>query len=82
MEDEDRSLLDGEPPEGPLELVAIVDGQDVAGLARPVGVQDPDRGRPLTATPGRGVALMGQDPVEPRLETLQDPEGSVARARR
>ena len=36
MEDENRSLLDRQPPEGPLELVAVVDGQDVAGVARPV----------------------------------------------
>ena len=43
MEDEDRSLLEGEPAKGSLELVAVVDVEDVAGFARPVDVEDADR---------------------------------------
>ena len=32
VEDEHGPLLEGQPPEGSLELVAIVDGQDLARL--------------------------------------------------
>ena len=63
MEDEDGALLEGEPPEGSLELVAVVDGQNRRSLGMPVDMQDPNIGRPATATPGLGVALVGQDPM-------------------
>ncbi len=32
VEDEHRTLLDRESPEGPVELIAVVDGHDLAGL--------------------------------------------------
>ena len=32
VEHEDGALLEGEPPEGAVELVAVVDGQEIAGL--------------------------------------------------
>ena len=35
VEDEHGPLLERQPPEGSLELVAIVDGQDPGGLAGP-----------------------------------------------
>ena len=34
MEDEDGALLDGEPPEGPFEQVAVVHGQVLVGAVR------------------------------------------------
>ena len=37
--------------------------------------QNADLGRPATAAPGLGVALVGQDPVQPRLETIGVPQG-------
>ncbi len=71
MEDEDGALLERQPPEGPLELVAIVDGEDSpAAPSRSSRWQDPDVRRPATATPGLGVALVGQDPMEPGLEPI------------
>ena len=70
MEDEHGALLERQPPEGALELVAVVDGQDLAGVGRALDGQDADLGRPATATPGLGVALVGQDPVEPGFEAV------------
>jgi hypothetical protein len=75
VEDEDRSLLEGEPPEAPLELVAVVDGQDSGRLRLYVDVEDPKVGGPSTAAPGLGVALVGQDSVEPGLEAFGIPQG-------
>ena len=71
MEDEDGALLEGQPPEGALELVAVVDGEDARAARRLVdrtGVRmSADQRR---ATPGLGVALVGQDPMEPGLEAV------------
>ena len=41
-----------------------------AGSGLLVERQDPDVRRPATATPGLGVALVGQDPVEPGFEAI------------
>src|SRR6478672_1848055 len=71
VEDEHGPLLEGEPPEGPLELVAVVDGQDARRLGRSVDREKPKFGRPTRLTPGLGVALVDQDPVEPRLEAIR-----------
>ncbi len=35
MEDEDGALLERQPPEGALELVAVVDAQNLVGVVRP-----------------------------------------------
>ena len=75
MEDEDSALLERQPPEGPLELVAIVDGQDPRRLRPALEMQDADVRRPTTATPGLGVALVGQDPMEPGFEALGVSQG-------
>ena len=68
MEDQDGALLDGEPPEGPLEQVAVVHGQVVVGAVRARDGKDPRALGPPLATPGLGVARVGEDAVEPRLE--------------
>ena len=70
VEDEHGPLLEGESPEGSLELVAVVDGQDLSGVLSILDGQEPDIRRPTTATPGLGVALVGQDPMEPGLEAI------------
>ncbi len=70
VEDEDGPLLDREPPEGPVELIAVVDGGDLARLPLTGHGQESDLGRPATATPGLGVALVGQDPVQPGFEAI------------
>ena len=68
MEHQHGALLEGQPPEGPLELVTIVDGERLVGAVRALDGDDPDLGRPTPATPGLGVAGVGQDPLEPGLE--------------
>jgi hypothetical protein len=83
--DQDGALLEGEPPEGPLEQVAIVDGQVVVGAVRPRGRQDPHALGPPRATSGLGVAGVGEDAVEPRLEAgrvTQGPEFGPGRDQR
>ena len=70
MEDEDGPLLEGEAAKRPLELVAVIDGQDVAGLPVHLDGQKPYVGGPATTSPGLRVALIGHDPVEPGLETV------------
>jgi hypothetical protein len=50
VEDQDGALLDGEPPEGPLEQVAVVHGQVVVGAVRPRDRQDPQALGPPRAT--------------------------------
>jgi hypothetical protein len=70
VEDEHGALLEGEPPEGALEFVVVVDGHVLARLGRLLDGQDADVDRPATATPGLGVALVGQDPMEPRFEAI------------
>jgi len=70
MEDEDRALLEGQPPEGALELVAVVDSEELARLGRLLDRKDADVRRPATVAPGLGVALVGQDPMEPGLEAV------------
>ena len=77
MEDQHGALLDGQPPEGTLELVSVVDGRVLVGPVHGLDLQEPDPFRPLPATPGLGVAGIGQDPVEPGLEAF-----GVPRARR
>ena len=76
VEAQHRALLDREPLEGALELFAGFDCQvlvwPVLGLSR----EKPDRPRPTSALPGLGVAGVGEDPVEPRLEALGIPQGA------
>ena len=76
MEDQDGALLDGETPEGALELVAVVDGGVVVGPVHGLDGKKPDPFRPAPATPGLGVAGIGQDPVQPGFEPLGVPQGA------
>ncbi len=68
VEDQDGALLDGEPPEGSLEQVAVVHGQVFVRAGRARDGKDPRALGPSLATPGLGVARVGEDAVEPRLE--------------
>ena len=70
VEHKNRPLLEGEPPEGPLELVAVVDGQDVGRLDLAAHRQHPDLDLHASPAPGLGVALVGQDPVQPGFESV------------
>ena len=68
VEDKDRALLDGEPPESTLELISVVDCLVFVGPVHRLDRREPDSIRPARATPGLGVARVCQDPVEPGLE--------------
>ena len=46
VEDQDGALLDGEPSEGALELVAVFDGQVLVGPVHGLDGQEPDLLRP------------------------------------
>ena len=81
MEDQDGALFDGEPPEGPLEQVAIIHGQVVVGAVRALDGEDPYALGPSLATPGLGVARVGEDAVEPRLEAGRIAQACEARSR-
>jgi hypothetical protein len=70
MKHEYGALLERESPEGALELVAIVDGQDVGRLCLAVHRQHPDLCLHAAPTSGLGVALMRQDPVQPGFESV------------
>ena len=76
VEDQDGALLDGEPPEGALEQVAVVHGQVVVGAVRALDGKDPRALVPPLATPGLGVARVGEDAVEPRFEAGWVAQGS------
>lgn len=71
MEDEDRSLLEGKPSQGSLELVAIIDREDLAGIGRTIDRENANLDEPTTAAPGLGVAGIGENPVEPRFEAIR-----------
>jgi hypothetical protein len=51
VKDEDRALLDGEPSEGTLELVSIVDSHVIVGPVHRLDRQEPNSLRPARATP-------------------------------
>ena len=82
VEDQDGALLDGEPPEGPFEQVAVVHGQVLVGAVRARDGKDPQALGPPLATPGLGVARVGEDAVEPRLEAGRVAQGAELGARR
>jgi len=68
VENEDGALLDGEPSEGSIELIAIVHSERVVEPVHGLGGYESDACGPARAMPGLGIAGVGQDPMEPRLE--------------
>jgi hypothetical protein len=76
VEDQDGALLDGETPKGALELVPLLNVQVLVRPVHGLGGKEPDAVRPAPATPGLGVAGVGQDPVEPGLEELGVSQGA------
>ena len=70
VKDEDGALLEREPAKGALELVAVVNGQDVGRLGLAGHRQQPNVCLHAAPTPGLGVALVRQDPVQPRFESV------------
>jgi hypothetical protein len=76
VEDQDGALLDGETPKGALELVPVLNVQVLVRPAHGLGGKEQDALRPAPATPGLGVAGIGEDPVEPGLEELGVSQGA------
>ena len=74
MQDEDRPLIDREPAERPLQLVAVGDGGAAVRGRWPIHGQDPDVGRPLASPLRFVVAGVDEDPMDPGLEALGLPQ--------
>jgi hypothetical protein len=70
VEDEDGPLLDRQPAEATFELIAVVDGEDLAGVTAPFGRKDVDVDGPATLPPRLGITLVDDDPMEPGLEPI------------
>src|SRR5436190_10148246 len=70
MEHEDRALLERQASERAVELVTVMDRQDAVLGDRLLGWQEANVGRPAAATACLRVALVRQDPVQPRLEAV------------
>src|SRR4051812_1777554 len=71
MEDENRPLLDRQPPEGALQLVAVFDCEELARLRQFLDPTDTDVDGPATVAPRLCVALVDQDPMKPRFEAVR-----------
>jgi hypothetical protein len=74
MEDEDGSLLDGQPPERAFELIPVRNGAVFVRSVRGLEGPEADGLGPPTPTPSLRVALVGKDAVEPRLEAVGIPQ--------
>ena len=79
VEDEDCPLLRRQAPEPPIELIAVVDRRVLVGRSRAVHLEQDDIGRVPPVTPGLGVAGVDENPVEPRLESIEVAEGGSSR---
>src|SRR5262249_25525579 len=67
-------LLDRDPPERTLQLVAIDDGQGMIRGRRSFHRQDPDASGPVPGPRRLVVAGMNEDPMDPRLEAVCVPQ--------
>ena len=76
VEDQHGALLDGEPPEGAVELNSMFNGLVLVSPVHGLDGEPLDPLGPARATPGLGVAGIGEDPVEPRVEGLGIPQGA------
>ena len=70
MQDEDRSVLDRQASERPIECVAVVDREECIRGRRPVDRQDADVCRPRAPTPGLGVARVDEQAPDPGFEAI------------
>ena len=63
-----RAMIDGEPSEAALELIAVDDGGEPIRRARLVRRQQVEVGCPATFLPALGIAGAHEEPVRPGLE--------------
>ena len=75
MQDEDRSLLDGQASERPVERIAVVDAEQRIRSCRSVDRQDTDVRRPRAPTPGLGVARVDEQAPDPGFEAIRVTQG-------
>ena len=68
MQDHHRTVVDGEPPERPLQLVAIDDLAGAIRLHRLIGGKQAHVGRPVAGPACLGVAGAHEEPVRPGVE--------------
>ena len=68
VQDHHRAMVDGEPPEAALELVAIDDRAQALRHRRLVGRQEADVRRPAARPASLGVAGAHEEPVRPGVE--------------
>jgi hypothetical protein len=71
MEDEDGTLLRRKSPKAAVQLVTIVDGQELVDVGGCVRLEQDDIGREMPATSRFGVAGVDEDPMEPRIESIE-----------
>jgi len=74
MKDEDGSLIEREPSEQALQLVAVGDRGDVVDGVGPVDWDDANGGRPPPVARRIRVAGVDEDPVGPGLEAVGLPQ--------
>jgi hypothetical protein len=71
VKDEYGPLLERQPAKGTIELIAVVDGQDLGRIVVPLQWQDANLGTHAPSTPGLGIALVREDPMEPGFEGIR-----------
>jgi hypothetical protein len=74
VEHEYRSLLEGEPAEGSVELIPVVHSQDAVRIGTTGHLKESNLCREATRPPALGVALVGQNPVHPRFKSVGIPK--------
>jgi hypothetical protein len=74
VQDEHRALVEREPAECALQLVAIVDGSKGIGRVRSLEREDPNRGRPSPVPRRIRIARVDEDPECPGVEVVNVPQ--------
>ena len=77
MEDHHRAMVDGQPPEAALQLVAIDDRAEALSIRRLINRQKKEVRRPAARSASLGVAGTHEEPVRPGIEA-----GRVAKLRK
>ena len=76
VQDDDDALIDAQPCEDALQLVAVKDGGEVGGGRRLTEGQGLTVGHPSRGAPGLGVAGVNEDAIGPPLECSRTPQSA------
>ena len=74
VEDEDRALLQRQPPESALHRVTLEDGAVVVASRRLIGWEQSNVGRPVATALGLSVACVDEEAPQPGVEAIDIPE--------